>query len=80
MAALGSNTSLEDVDLAGNLIGKQETMKVMMRGGQNLWWGGGDIVLIFVIGNQDSTFKYLRHVSSGRVNDSTLTSWQIMHI
>ncbi|CAM9363404.1 unnamed protein product [Pylaiella littoralis] len=28
MAALGSNTSLEDVDLAGNLIGKQETMKV----------------------------------------------------
>lgn len=29
MAALGSNTSLLEVDLTSNLIGKQETIKVL---------------------------------------------------
>lgn len=30
MAALGSNDSLQEVDLAENLIGKQETQKVSL--------------------------------------------------
>lgn len=37
MAALGSNASLLDVDLTGNLIGKQETLKVFDMRGTGSW-------------------------------------------